>query len=111
MAIEITGYIPAQLSNARGETQSGQIGRSEPTAVQQQTGGRQTTDTVTLTDTSAQLSKVATMISSLPVVDIARVDSVRHALSTGQFRFDPARVAEKMMSFEGARGQVDLHPK
>lgn len=102
MAIEITGYSPAQLSNARGET-PGQVGRSQPTAAQQQTGKPQTTDTVTLTDTSAQLRKLENMISTLPVVDIARVDNVRQAIKAGQLEFNPARVAEKMLRFEGAR--------
>src|SRR3569623_811653 len=52
MAIEITGYTPAQLSSAKGDTP--QVGRQEPSTAQQQTGKSQTTDTVTLTDTSSQ---------------------------------------------------------
>lgn len=106
MAIEITGFIPAQLSSARGDS-SGQVGRSESTAAQQQTGKAQTTDTVTLTDASAQLRKLETMISALPVVDPARVEGVRQALKSGQFDFNPARVADKMLHFEGARRQMD----
>lgn len=101
MAIEITGYIPAQLSSARGDTP--QSGRQEASPAQQKTGKSQTTDTVTLTDTSSQLHKLETMVSTLPVVDIARVDSVRQAIKTGRLDFNPERIAEKMLSFEGAR--------
>src|SRR3569832_2314637 len=82
MAIELTGYTPAQISRAKGDTP--QVGRQEPSTAQQQTGKSQTTDTVTLTDTSSQLRKLETMISALPVVDIARVDNVRQAINTGR---------------------------
>lgn len=104
MAIEITGYTPAQLSSAKGDAP--QVGRQEPSTAQQQTGKSQTTDTVTLTDTSSQLRKLETMISALPVVDIARVDNVRQAIKTGRLEFNPERVAEKMLNFEGARRHV-----
>ena len=102
MAIEITGHTPAQLSSARSDSH-GQVSRTESTAAQQQTGQRQTTDTVTLTDTAAQLHKLSTLISTQPVVDIARVDSLRQALQAGHYEFNPARVADKMLRFEDAR--------
>lgn len=105
MAIEITGFVPVQLSNARGDT-PGQVGRSEPSAAQQQTGKSQTTDTVTLTDTSSQLRKLESMISALPVVDVSRVEDVRQALKSGRYDFNSARVAEKMLHFEGARRNI-----
>lgn len=108
MAIEITGYTPGQLSSAKGDTP--QAGRQEASPAQQQTGKSQTADTVTLTDTSSQLRKLATLVSALPVVDIARVDHVRQAIKAGHFDFDPRRVAEKMLSFEGARRHVGAAP-
>lgn len=105
MAIEITGLIPAQLSNAKGDA-AGQAGRNEPSVAQRQTGKTQTTNTVTLTDTSSQLRKIETMMSILPVMDMARVQDVQRALKSGQFNFNPARVAEKMLHFEDARRQA-----
>src|SRR3569832_3034472 len=63
MAIEITGYPPAQLSSAKGDTP--QDGRQEPSTAQQQTGKSQTTGTVSLFVLFFQLRKLETMISAL----------------------------------------------
>jgi negative regulator of flagellin synthesis FlgM len=104
MAIEISGQHPAQLSNAKAETK-GEVGRTDPPLPKQQTGQPSTADTVTLTDTASQLHKLEATIAALPIVDITRVEGIRHALSNGQFQIDAQRVAEKMVSFENARGR------
>ena len=104
MAIEISGHNPAQLSNAKAEAK-GQVGRTDPTLPKQQTGQPSTTDTVTLTDAAAQLHKLEAKISSLPIVDTARVEGVKHSILNGQYQIDPHRVAEKMVSFENARSR------
>jgi negative regulator of flagellin synthesis FlgM len=104
MAIEISGHQPAQLSNAKAEAK-GQVGRTDPTLPKQQTGQPSTTDTVTLTDTAAQLHKLEVAISNLPIVDTTRVEDVKQAISNGQFQIHPQRVAEKLLSFENARGR------
>src|SRR3569833_4436090 len=62
MAIEITGYTPALLSSANGDTP--QVGRQEPSPAQQQPGKSQTTDAVPLTGTSSHLRKLETMNSA-----------------------------------------------
>jgi len=103
MAIEISGQYPAQLSNAKAESK-GEVGRTDPPLPKQQTGQPSTADTVTLTDTAAQLHKLEATIAALPIVDIARVEGIRHAINNGQFQVDPQRVAEKMLHFENARG-------
>ncbi len=102
MAIEISGQTPAQLSNAKAEAK-GQVGRTDPPILKQQTGQPSSTDTVTLTDTAAQLHKLEATIATLPIVDTARVEDVKQALRSGQFQVDPHRVAEKMLRFESAR--------
>ena len=104
MAIEISGHHLAQLSNAKAEAK-GQVGRTDPPLPKQQTGQPSTTDTVTLTDTAAQLHKLEAAISNLPIVDAARVEDVKQALSNGKFQIQPQRVAEKLLSFENARGR------
>lgn len=102
MAIEITGHNPAQASNARAEAK-GQVGRTDPPLPKQQTGQPSSADTVTLTDTAAQLHKLEAAIAAMPIVDIARVEDIRQALNNGSFQIDNQRVAEKMLRFEGAR--------
>ena len=108
MAIEISGQHPAQLSNAKAETK-GQIGRTDPAVPKQQTGQPSTPDTVTLTDTAAQLHKLEAMVLASPIVDIARVEDVKQAIRNGQFQINPQRVAAKMMSFENALGNRPLN--
>ena len=108
MAIEISGQHPAQLSNAKAETK-GQIGRTDPVVPKQHTGQPSTPDTVTLTDTAAQLHKLEAMVLASPIVDIARVEDVKQAIRNGQFQINPQRVAEKMMNFENALGNRFLN--
>lgn len=103
MAIEISGHKPAQLSNAKAEAK-GQVDNADPTLLKQRTGQPSTTDTVTLTDTAAQLQKLEAAIANLPIVDAARVEDVKQAINDGRFQIHPQRVAEKLISFENARG-------
>jgi negative regulator of flagellin synthesis FlgM len=104
MAIEISGSTPVQLSNAKAEAK-GQVGRTDIQAAKQNTGQPSTTDTVTLTSTAAQLHKLAAAIANQPIVDTARVESVKQSILNGNFMINPRRVAEKMLSFENARGR------
>ena len=108
MAIEISGQNPAHLSNAKAETK-GQVGRTDPALPKQQTGQPSIPDTVTLTDTAAQLHKLEAAILAAPIVDTARVEDVKHAISNGQFQINPQRVAEKMLRFENALGHPSLN--
>ena len=104
MAIEISGQYPAQISNAKAETK-GQVGRTDPVLPKQQTGQPSTPDTVTLTDTAAQLHKLEAAIAAAPIVDTARVEDVKQAIRDGRFQINPHRVAEKMLRFENALGR------
>jgi negative regulator of flagellin synthesis FlgM len=103
MAIEIPGHKPTQLSNAKAEAK-GQVGSADPASLKQRTGQPSSTDTVTLTDTAAQLKKLETAIANLPIVDTVRVADVKQAINDGRFQIHPQRVAEKLISFESARG-------
>ena len=108
MAIEISGQHPAQLSNAKAETK-GQVGRTDPAVPKQQTGQASTPDTVTLTDAATQLHQLEAAIRASPIVDTARVENVKHAMSNGQFQINPQRVADKMVSFENSLGRRPLN--
>jgi flagellar biosynthesis anti-sigma factor FlgM len=41
-------------------------------------------------------------LSKLPVVDQARVDSLRKAIANGEYKVDPTRTAEKFVRLESA---------
>ena len=63
------------------------------------------TDTVSLTGTASQLRSLEQQLSSLPVVDIQRVDAVKREISNGTFEIDPPTIADKMIQIESAINQ------
>jgi negative regulator of flagellin synthesis FlgM len=108
MAIEISGQHPARLSNAKTES-TGQVGQTDPAQQKQQSGQPATVDTVTLTDIATKLHKLEATILAAPIVDNARVEDVKYAISNGQFEINANRVAEKMLDFENALGHRPLN--
>jgi negative regulator of flagellin synthesis FlgM len=100
MAIEITG--PGSPTNPRtnGEGSEVRVGRNEPSTAQQQTGTPSTGDTVSLTDTANQLTRLESALASLPVVDTQRVEQVQRELADGSYRVDATRVASSLIAAE-----------
>jgi len=62
-------------------------------------------DTINITGTASQLQALEKQLSSLPVVDVQRVDSVKREISNGTFEIDPPRIADKMIQIESAISQ------
>lgn len=60
------------------------------------------TDKVNLTDMAKQLRKLSSSISAYPPVDNERIDSIKRAITTGEFNINPLRIADKLLSFENA---------
>ena len=57
-------------------------------------------DTVSLTDTAAQLSSLQHTISDSSGVDKERVESIRAAISEGSYNVDATELAHNMINFE-----------
>lgn len=57
-------------------------------------------DTVHLTDMASRLKSLEQKLASQSEVDQSHVNRVRDAISRGEYRIDPDRVADKMMDFE-----------
>ena len=102
MAIDINGLGIGNQVQANNENSQVNVGRTEPTAAQQETGGSETGDTVSLTDTAARLQKLESSLASLPVADTARVESIKQALNEGTMEMDSKVTAEKMLGLETA---------
>ena len=60
----------------------------------------QTADQVTLTTSARSLQKLSDAIAQTPVVDAAKVASVKQALSGGTYTIDASRIADKMLQAE-----------
>jgi negative regulator of flagellin synthesis FlgM len=60
----------------------------------------QTGDQVTLTTSARSLQKLSDAIAQTPVVDAAKVASIKQSLSSGTYAIDASRVADKMLQAE-----------
>ena len=108
MAIEISG------NNRQRPTEAADAGKSQATAAstkQPKSGaaGNSTSsgaDKLNLSDQAAQLQALEAEIANLPVVDTHRVQDVQRTLATGSYEIQPARVAEKVLTFEAGLGKA-----
>jgi negative regulator of flagellin synthesis FlgM len=60
----------------------------------------QTGDHVTLTTSARSLQKLSDAIAQAPVVDAAKVASIKQALTSGSYAVDSSRIADKMLQAE-----------
>jgi negative regulator of flagellin synthesis FlgM len=60
----------------------------------------QTGDQVTLTSSARSLQKLSDAVAQAPVVNAAKVTSIKQALANGTYQVDSGRVADKMIQFE-----------
>ncbi len=87
----------ASISNSQktpqinDKTQSNVAPTSAPSAA---------TDTVTLTSAASQLRSLEQQLTSLPIVDIQRVDAIKRDIANGTYDIQPTRLAEKMIQME-----------
>ena len=101
MSIEITGQNGnGKLLNSRTERPEVSVARNEATADQQENGRSSTVDTVSLTNTSAQLRSLENTLAELPVVDTQRVESIKQAIADGSYQINAQRVADKLINLE-----------
>ena len=87
----------------------GSIKPVSPTGVQDVTAGKASgpqagaapapaRDTVEINSVSAQLAQLEKVLSEMGVVDSARVESIKQAISEGRFRIDSDVVADKLLA-------------
>ncbi len=67
----------------------------------QTSGSVSTSDKLSLTGTAEKLRNLELSLSSQPIVDSNRVESIRNELNMGSFQVNPERVAQKMIEIEG----------
>jgi negative regulator of flagellin synthesis FlgM len=60
----------------------------------------QTGDQVTLTSSARSLQKLSDAVAQAPVVNAAKVSSIKQALANGTYQVDSGRVADKIIQFE-----------
>ena len=85
----------------------GSIKPASPTSTQEIVGGKQPTaqgaatssrgDKVELSEGSSLLQRVEEALNNVSVVDAARVEEVKQAISEGRFRVDSSVVADQLL--------------
>ncbi len=100
MPNKISGYTSAQpplpvngSGGSAGPTKGG------PSAAPGGVAGA-STDQVTITGSARTLQKVEDAIAAAPVVDSAKVASIKQAVQNGSYTIDAGRVASQMLRFE-----------
>lgn len=101
MSDKISGYTaneaiaPVKGSNSNSVVSSKSQGDAATATATTQTG-----DQVTLTDSARSLQKIEAAVANAPVVDAAKVASVKQAVQNGTYQINPGRVADKLLQFE-----------
>jgi negative regulator of flagellin synthesis FlgM len=103
MAIDnIKGLPPARVQNDGGDGRVKARSDESRTASRREESPSSTADTVSFTDAARRLRELEKSVAGLPVVDAQRVDAVKKSLEDGAYQVRPERVADKLVSFEGA---------
>jgi negative regulator of flagellin synthesis FlgM len=104
MSIEINGSNcrpPAEAVDSRKPAEEQEQAAAAPASASTAGSG---SDKLSLTSQAAQLQALEDEIAALPEVDTQRVQEVQRSIATGSFQVDPARVADKLLSFEAGLG-------
>ena len=100
MPHDING-INSGRSSATGDRQVQSLRRdnnSTDASTQATSSGQ--SDTVSLTDMASRLKSLEQKLATQPDVDQSNVSRIRDAISRGEYKVNPDRVADKMMDFE-----------
>lgn len=102
MSNKISGYQSTEpLAPVKGSnSNAGVADKSQGEAVAAAAATAQTGDHVTLTDSARSLQKIEEAVAKAPVVNAAKVASVKQALQSGSYQIDAGRVAGKLLQFE-----------
>jgi negative regulator of flagellin synthesis FlgM len=98
---KISGYpTPEPVAPVKGSNSSGAVtekpqGESASAGTTSHTG-----DHVTLTDSARALQKIEEAVAKAPVVNTQKVAAVKQAVTSGTYKIDGPRVADKLLKFE-----------
>lgn len=99
MPAKITGYsTPEPVAPLKGSN-TGSVSADKPqsdaAAATSQTG-----DHLTLTNSARSLQRLSDAIAQVPVVNAAKVASIKQAVKSGAYQVDAASVANKLLRFD-----------
>jgi negative regulator of flagellin synthesis FlgM len=77
--------LPTPVENRPAQPQE-----NKPAGIERQTD-------VTLSPRAAQLKQLETQLAAIPVVDRARVDSIKQAIAAGQYTINSEKIAQSLI--------------
>ena len=101
MPAKIGGYSTSEpLAPLKGSSTGGVAADKTQSDAAPAASASQTGDHVTLTTSARSLQKLSDAVAQAPVVNSAKVSSIKQALANGTYQIDSPRVADKMIQFE-----------
>jgi negative regulator of flagellin synthesis FlgM len=99
---KISGYSANEpLAPVKGSNNNGVVAdKSQGDAATAAAVTAQSGDQVTLTSSARSLQKIEEAVAKAPVVNSAKVASVKQAVQSGTYQIDAGRVADKLLQFE-----------
>jgi negative regulator of flagellin synthesis FlgM len=98
---KISGYAAGEpLAPIKGSNTQGAVADKSQGEASAPATAAQSADHVTLTNSARFLQKVEESVAKAPVVDTAKVASVKQAVQSGTYHVDAGRVADKLLQFE-----------
>lgn len=96
--MKIDASVKSPTSNGVKETtpRAAKTDTGEPTATAQ--GKSSARDNVQITALSSQLHAMKSSMDSVPVVDSARVEAIKLAISEGRFKINPEAIADSLLA-------------
>lgn len=96
MKIDTSVKSPTSSGVKDTASRAAKAGTSAPTAVPQGKSGAQ--DNVQITALSSQLQAMESSMDNVPVVDSARVEAIKLAISEGRFKINPEVIADSLLA-------------
>ncbi len=101
MPAKISGYATSEpLAPLKGTNAGGVAAERSQTDAAAASSTSQTGDHLTLTTSARSLQKLSEAIANAPVVDASKVASIKQSVSSGAYRVDSTRIADKLLQFE-----------
>ncbi len=103
MSTKIGGFDNSPVRISTGRT----VKRADNSVNSSQTNSLESTLAEThITDSARALAELEKLAQDLPAVDHARVEQVRNSLSSGSYKIDPEKIADRLLQTEQALEQL-----
>ncbi|MGO2353281.1 MAG: flagellar biosynthesis anti-sigma factor FlgM [Marinomonas foliarum] len=101
MAIHFTGLSNQNTINKSERSQKDDVaGNATAKNNPVQSGGTLAEDTVKLSGTAQTLQSQQSKINSLPDVDMDKVEQIKNAIASGEYKIDTQKLANNMASMD-----------